>query len=157
MTIANDEKWIDKEKTGLSEATMDIDLTLSADTIRLYAQKARAVASAMQDTFEGGHEGDVEFDADSLEEGHNHDGLAEEESDDLSDEELRELIEDLNVDEAAELVAVTWIGRGDFEAEDFQQAVDEARERAVGSTAKYLLGMPLFADYLEAGLDALDL
>ena len=157
MTIANDAKWIDKEKTGLSEATMDIDLTLSADTIRLYAQKARAVASSMQDTFEGGHEGDVEFDADSLEEGHNHDGLAEEENDDLSDEELRELIEDLNVDEAAELVAVTWVGRGDFEAEDFQQAVDEARERAVGSTAKYLLGMPLFADYLEAGLDALDL
>lgn len=111
----------------------------------------------MKDTFEDGHDGDVEFDADTLEEGHNHDGLAEEESDDLSNTELRELIEDLNVDEAAELVAVTWIGRGDFEAEDFDQVVEEARERAVGSTAKYLLGIPLLADYLEAGLDALDL
>ncbi|MES0880654.1 DUF3775 domain-containing protein [Roseibium sp. SCP14] len=157
MTIANDEKWIDKEQKGLSEAAMDIDLTLSADTIRLFAQKARAVASSLQDTFDGGHEGDVEFDEDSLEESHNHDGLAEEENDDLSDEELRELIEDLNVDEAAELVAITWIGRGDFDAEDFDQAVDEARDRAVGSTAKYLLGMPLLADYMEAGLDALDL
>ncbi|WP_299472954.1 DUF3775 domain-containing protein [uncultured Roseibium sp.] len=157
MTIANEEKWIDKEKTGLSEAAMDINLTLSADTIRMFAQKARAVASALQDTFEDGHDGEVEFDADSLEEGHNHDGLAEEESDDLSDEELRELIEDLNVDEAAELVAITWIGRGDFEADDFDQVVDEARERALGSTAKYLIGMPLLADYLEAGLDALDL
>jgi hypothetical protein len=157
MTIANEEKWIDKEKTGLSEAAMDINLTLSTDTIRMFVQKARAAASAMKDTFEDGHDGDVEFDADTLEEGHNHDGLAEEESEDLSNEELRELIEDLNVDEAAELVAITWIGRSDFEAEDFDQAVEEARERAVGSTAKYLLGMPLFADYLEAGLDALDI
>ncbi|CTQ56092.1 hypothetical protein LP7551_04649 [Roseibium album] len=136
---------------------MDINLTLSADTIRLFAQKARAVASSLQDTFEDGHEGDVEFDKDTLQESHNHDGLAEEENDDLSDEELRELIEDLNVDESAELVAITWIGRSDFDAEDFDQAVVEAKERAVGSTAKYLLGMPLFADYLEAGLDALDL
>ncbi len=157
MTIANGEKWIDKETKGLSEAAMDIDLTLSADTIRLLAQKARAVASSLQDTFEDGHEGDVEFDADALEQSHGHDGLAEEENDDLSDEELRELIEDLNVDEAAELVAIAWIGRGDFEAEDFQQAVDEARDRAAGSTATYLLGMPLLADHLEAGLDALDL
>jgi len=136
---------------------MDIDLTLSADTIRMFAQKARAAASSLQDTFEDGHEGDVEFDAETLEESHNHDGLAEEESEDLSDEELRELIEDLNVDEAAELVAITWIGRGDFDAEDFDQAVQEARDRAVGSTAKYLLGMPLLADHMEAGLDALDL
>ncbi|MDN3720262.1 DUF3775 domain-containing protein [Roseibium salinum] len=136
---------------------MDVNLTLSADTIRLLAQKARSVASSLQDAFEDGHEGDVEFDADALEQSHNHGGLAEEENDDLSDEELRELIEDLNVDEAAELVAVTWIGRGDFDPEDFEQAVDEARERAVGSTAKYLLGMPLLPDHLEAGLDALDL
>ncbi|MBN9673566.1 DUF3775 domain-containing protein [Roseibium aggregatum] len=136
---------------------MDIDLTLSADTIRLFAQKARAVASSLEDTFEDGHEGDVEFDAETLEEAHSHDGLAEEEDDDLSSEELRELIEDLNVDEAAELVAITWIGRGDFEAEDFEQAVEEARERAVGSTATYLLGMPLLPDHMEAGLDALDL
>lgn len=136
---------------------MDVDLTLSADTIRLLAQKARAVATSLDDSFEDGHEGDVEFDADTLDEGHNHDGLAEEESDDLSDEELRELIEDFNVDEAAELVAIAWIGRGDFEAEDFAQAVDEARERAAGSTATYLLGLPMLADHLEAGLDALDL
>ncbi len=157
MTIANDASWADKDRRGLSEAAMDVDLSISADTIRVLAQKARSVASTLQDAFEDGHEGDVEFDADTLEEGHNHDGLAEEAHDDLSDEELRELIEDLNVDEAAELVAITWIGRGDFDADDFETAVQEARERAVGSTATYLLGMPMLADLLEAGLDALDL
>ncbi len=136
---------------------MDVDLTLSADTIRLLAQKARAASSALEDTFEDGHEGDIEFDEETLSDTHSHDGLAEEENDDLSDEELRELIEDLNVDEAAELVAIAWIGRGDFDAEDFAQAVEEARERAVGPTADYLIGMPLLPDYLENGLDALDL
>ena len=40
-------------------------------------------------------------------------------------------------------------GRGDFDAEDFEQAVEEARERAVGPTAAYLIGMPLLPDYLE--------
>ncbi|WP_428523804.1 DUF3775 domain-containing protein [Roseibium sp.] len=156
MAIANGQKWIDKEGSS-SEAAMDIDLSLSADTVRMLAQKARAVAETSSDTFEDGHEGDVEFDADTLEEAHGHDGLAEEESDNLSNEELRELLEDLNVDEAAELVAITWIGRGDFEAEDFAQAVQEAKDRAVGSTASYLLGMPMLADHLEAGLDSLSL
>ncbi len=136
---------------------MDLELTLSPDTIRLFAQKVRAVASSLQDTFEDGHEGDVEFDADTLSQSHHHDGLAEEENDDLSDTELRELLQDLNVDESAQLVAITWIGRGDFETEEFGQAVAEARGRAIGSTATYLLGMPMLADHMEAGLDALQL
>lgn len=157
MTIANDQNWIDKGAAALSEAAMTVNLTLSADTIRLLAQKARAVATSLDDSFEDGHEGDVEFDADSLEEAHGHDGLAEEESNDLSDEELRELIEDLNIDEASELVAITWIGRGDFDAEDFDQAKQDAQDRAAGSTATYLLGMPMLADHLESGLDALEL
>ncbi|MHC5652587.1 DUF3775 domain-containing protein [Stappia sp.] len=136
---------------------MAVDLSLSPDTIRMLIQKARAVSGALEDSFEDGNDHEVEFDEDTLTDSHAHDGLAEEETENLSEEELRELIEDLNVDEAAELVALLWIGRGDFDAEDFQQAVNEARERAVGSTAKYLLGMPLMADHLEAGLDALEL
>ncbi|MBA5777901.1 DUF3775 domain-containing protein [Stappia sp. F7233] len=136
---------------------MPVDLTLSPETIRMLIQKARAATSAIDGGFEEGHEGEIEFDTDTLTDTHAHDGLAEEEADDLSEEELRELIEDLNVDESAELVAIAWIGRGDFDAGDFEQAVEEARDRAVRSTAKYLIGMPLLADYLEAGLDALDL
>jgi len=136
---------------------MPVNLSLSADTVRLYAQKARAVSTALEDSFEDGHESDVEFDPETLSDSHAHDGLAEEESDDLSSEELRELIDDLNIDEASELVAITWIGRGDFEAGDFDQAVEEAKDRAVNSTSSYLLGLPMLADHLEAGLDALDL
>jgi hypothetical protein len=68
--------------------------------------------------------------------------------------ELVEFIKDLDVDEAAALVALAWIGRGDFDAEDWQSAVDAASERHEGPTWKYLLGMPLLPDQLEDALSA---
>lgn len=136
---------------------MAVELSLSPETVRMLISKARSAYSGVDESLEDGHDGEIEFDSDSLSDTHAHDGLAEEESEDLSEEELRELIEDLNVDEAAELVAICWVGRGDYDAGDFEQAIEDARERAVGPTAKYLLGMPLLADYLEAGLDTLDL
>ncbi|NRG17695.1 DUF3775 domain-containing protein [Rhizobiales bacterium] len=136
---------------------MAVDLSISPETVRMLINKARGAYSGVDESLEDGHDGEIEFDSDSLSDTHAHDGLAEEESEDLSEEELRELIEDLNVDEAAELVAICWVGRGDYDSGDFEQAIEDARERAVGPTAKYLLGMPLLADYLEAGLDTLDL
>lgn len=136
---------------------MAVDLTISADTIRLFIQKARAVSESVDDAFQDGSDHEVEFDEETLTDSHHHDGLAEEESENLSKEELRELIDDLNIDEAAEVVAITWIGRGDYDADDYAQAIEQARERAMGSTANYLLGMSLLADYMEAGLDSLDL
>ncbi|WP_249696361.1 DUF3775 domain-containing protein [Stappia sp. WLB 29] len=136
---------------------MAVNLTLSPATMRMLVQKARAASASHLGGYEDGRDREIEFDADTLQDSHAHDGLAEEETDDLSAEELAELIADLNVDEAAELVATVWIGRGDYEPDDFDQAVEDARDRAFRSTAKYLIGMPLFADHLEAGLDALDL
>lgn len=136
---------------------MAVDLVLNPETVRMLVQKARAVNGSLRDSFEDGHEGEVEFDPDMLSAGHHHEGLAEEENDDSTEEELIELLEDLNVDEAAELVAIVWVGRGDFEASDFASAVEEARGRAAGPTAQYLTGMPMLAEYLEAGLDALEL
>ena len=134
---------------------MAIDLSIDPDTLRMIAQKARAASTVLEDAFEDGHEGDIEFDDDTLSEVHLHSGLQEEVEDDLSREELVELIADLNVDEAAGLVAVVWIGRGDFEASDWKLAIEEARGRAVGPTSRYLIGMPMLADHIENGLDAL--
>ncbi|WP_106754767.1 DUF3775 domain-containing protein [Pannonibacter carbonis] len=136
---------------------MAIELTLSPDTIRMLAQKARAASTALDDAYENRGEAEVEFDPDLLTDSHHHNGLAEEESEDLSEEELRELIDDLNIDEAAELVALVWLGRGDFDASDYAQAVDEARDRAFSATSTYLLRMPMLADHLEGGLEALGL
>jgi hypothetical protein len=58
-------------------------------------------------------------------------------------------LEALNEDELADLVAMTWIGRGDFTRDDWEDAKDQARERGVKGTAEYLLGTPLLGDYLE--------
>jgi hypothetical protein len=66
--------------------------------------------------------------------------------------ELAGMIAAQNVDAQVDLVALTWIGRGDFE--DLAKARQEARSRREGPTARYLLGIPLLGDYLEEGADA---
>ena len=67
-------------------------------------------------------------------------------------EELKEFIDSLSEDEQAELVALTWIGRGTYTADDWDEAVEVAREEHPRRVAKYLLGQPLLADELEEGL-----
>ena len=69
--------------------------------------------------------------------------------------ELRAFIEGLNEDEQAHLVALAWVGRGAFEAEDYQEAVDTAFAEKSTPTADYLMGMPHLPENLEAGLEAM--
>lgn len=135
-------------------AEREWELAIGPDTVRLFALKARAISAAMNDDYESGSEHEVEL-ADQGAEGHHHDGLAEEEEENLTERELRQLIEDLNVDEAAELIALMWIGRGDYEASEWSEAVAEARQRPASRTSDYLLGMPMLGDWLEDGLQAI--
>lgn len=74
---------------------------------------------------------------------------------DRAEGELRGLLETLNEDEQAEVVAIMWIGRGSFEAEDFAEALVTAQTEATTPTADYLIGTPHLSDHLEAGLEAL--
>ena len=74
---------------------------------------------------------------------------------DSTEEQVREFIIGLNDDERHDLVAITWIGRGDFDGEDWGEALRTAREREQGSTADYLLGIPNLGDLLDEGLAAL--
>jgi len=60
----------------------------------------------------------------------------------------------LDADELDALTALAWIGRGDFEAAEWPAAVAQAGERRETSPARYLLGMPLLADFLEDALSA---
>lgn len=143
--------------TPTSRTPDDVDLGLDPATIRRFIDKAKSLAADLDMENLDQSADTIEFDAERLEDSHHHDGLAEEEADDMTGEELRELIDDLNDDEAATLVALVWIGRGDFDGKDFALAHAEARERAEGSTANYLLGMPLLAEHWEAGLDAVGL
>jgi hypothetical protein len=75
--------------------------------------------------------------------------------DDPVAQEIKDTVDGLNDDHQAELVALTWVGRGDFTADDWNEAVRLARERHSGPTSDYLLGTPLLGDYLEEGLSQL--
>ena len=72
-------------------------------------------------------------------------------------EELRDVIEGLNTDEQEELLALIWIGRGDFGKDDWHQAMSQARNSRTASEADYLIGTPLLADYLEEAVSELGL
>ncbi|MGE0388488.1 MAG: DUF3775 domain-containing protein [Gammaproteobacteria bacterium] len=76
--------------------------------------------------------------------------------DDATFQEARLAIAALDADQQAELVALMWIGRGDFGADEWAQALAEALARANSRTADYLLGTPLVAIYLEEGLLAVE-
>ena len=76
-------------------------------------------------------------------------------SDDATQDEIKEFIRDLNVDEQASLVALAWIGRGSFAPDELEEALSTARAEQTNRTEDYLLGMPLLPDYLEEGLDRL--
>lgn len=130
------------------------ELSIGPDTVRLFIEKANAISAAVNEDYVDGGEHEVELDGDTRD-NHHHDGLAEEKAENLTSRELRALINDLNVDEAAELVALAWIGRGDYDASEWAEALDEARRRDHRRTAKYLLGMPMLGDWLEEGLQAI--
>ncbi len=66
--------------------------------------------------------------------------------------EIKAAINSMDEDEQCELVALAWVGRGDFSAEEWNEAVREARGRRQGPTSDYLLGVPLLASFLEEGL-----
>lgn len=137
----------------MSPPEKEWDLTIGPDTVRVLIEKSKGVSAAINDDYQDGAEHEVEFDG--RRDSHHHDGLAEEEEENLTEKELRELIADLNVDEAAELIAIAWIGRGDFDAAEFSEAVAQARQRNLRKTAQYLLSMPLLSSFLEDGLEAI--
>ncbi|MCA1440049.1 DUF3775 domain-containing protein [Ensifer sp. IC4062] len=75
--------------------------------------------------------------------------VLEDQPDDPVEAELTSAIWALNEDEQIDLVALTWLGRGDGKLEDWADIRAQAAEAHNNRTAAYLLGIPLLADYLE--------
>jgi hypothetical protein len=75
--------------------------------------------------------------------------------DNLTRAEIEAQLEDLEPDQQAEIVALMWIGRGDLEPEEWDEAIALALERSDAPTAAYLLSHPHVADYIDEGLDRL--
>lgn len=79
---------------------------------------------------------------------------AERYKDDPTYLELVDFIDSLNEEEQINLVALAWLGRGDYTIDDWNSALEAAREAHNERTGEYLLGIPLIGDYLEEGLSA---
>ena len=82
-------------------------------------------------------------------------GVLEDYPSDQTQTELRDAITQLSDDAAIDLVAMLWVGRGDFSRDEWQEAKEAAAERAVGPVADYLMGEPNLGDFLEEGLTTL--
>jgi len=79
--------------------------------------------------------------------------VLEDREDDATLEELTSAIDALAPDQQAELVALTWVGRGDFDKRSWGDALSAAREAWTTHTSGYLVGNPQLGDLLEEGLE----
>jgi Protein of unknown function (DUF3775) len=77
--------------------------------------------------------------------------------DNPTEQELRDAIDGLGIPERQELLALMWLGRGDYDAESWSEALQQARQTQSASETAYLLGTPLLGDYIEEGVAALGL
>jgi len=78
--------------------------------------------------------------------------ILESTADNPTREELIAAIEGLNEDELIEILALMWLGRGDYSKEEWRSGLRLAQQRRDRREAEYLAGTPLLADYLEEGL-----
>jgi hypothetical protein len=116
--------------------------TINTDKVCFVVIKARELESE--------DEG-VDADASNATDDHFVSVLTEEAFDTVRNE-LTSFIDAMDEEEQAELVALAWVGRGDFSADEWESALSEARARHEGQTSAYLVGLPLLSAYLENGL-----
>ena len=76
-------------------------------------------------------------------------------ADDATFQEFKTTVADLDRDQQVQLVALLWLGRGDYDVDEWGEAVTEAGRVWNPRTAEYLIAHPLLADYFEEGLDLL--
>jgi hypothetical protein len=81
--------------------------------------------------------------------------ILEDTADNPTQQELAAALDSLDEGQRIELLALMWVGRGDFDASEWRDALAQARDSHDEQEPAYLMGTPLLADYLEAGLDAL--
>ena len=79
--------------------------------------------------------------------------VLEEQADNPVLQELQAALAGLNIDEQLDLLALAWLGRGDFTS--FVQARQEAEDVSTKHIPRYLVGTPQLGDYLEEGLSQL--
>ncbi|QMT60983.1 DUF3775 domain-containing protein [Legionella sp. PC997] len=70
-------------------------------------------------------------------------------------QEITEFVDNLRPDQQATLVALMYLGRGDYTQEEWEDALNFAQEEVTDHTGEYLLSRPMVADDIERGLNIL--
>jgi hypothetical protein len=103
---------------------------------------------------------DSDDDPDDVDDLDDDDGKAlsvlDDELNDGVEEEIQALLDDLAEDQLAEVVALAWVGRGTYDATEWDDASEEANSLDNEQKIDELMDMPLLAGHLEAGLVAFD-
>lgn len=126
-----------------------MELTVSLDTLSRLIVRAREL-EAQVPAIETDDEDDPTDSDDPL-------AVLEDEANEAVEDEVRTLLEDLPEDEAAEVLALAWVGRGTYDASEWDEAIETANEDDNDSVVDQLLDMPMLAGYLDAGLAAFDI
>jgi hypothetical protein len=79
-------------------------------------------------------------------------GIGEDE--DARRRETVEFIAGLNVEEQTDLLALIWLGRGDYDIAEWDDALEEAEARIAARDPDYMIGDASLPEYLGDGLDA---
>jgi hypothetical protein len=122
---------------------MNQAMSLPIDTLAFIIGKARAF--------------DVQVDVDDPDPGSNpaddrHVGVLEGTRENPAEAELRAVLRALNDDQLTELLALLWVGRGDYSRSEWLEAVKAAREARNTRIVRYLAGTPMLGDLIEEGL-----
>ncbi len=81
--------------------------------------------------------------------------LVDSPAEDSVEQELVDAIKSLNERGLAEVVALVRIGQGEYTPDEWDAAVEEARQTLEPSTPRQLIAMPMFAAFLEEGYSQL--
>ena len=120
----------------------DVDLGISLEAVATIVDHARAL-HGKEETDPEQEDEDEDSEA----------ALLQETPDDTTEESLRAFIGELNEDEQASLIALAWVGRGDYGRDEWDEARALAAERNEGrDPSDYLLTMDNLGDLLAEGV-----
>jgi hypothetical protein len=126
-----------------------MELSTPLDIICRIVQRAREIDALVPAS-------DIDPDEDEID----HDDILaplEEENNETVEVELLAVLEDLAEDQIVEVLALAMVGRGTYDASEWDEAIEIAGDPDEAPAIDQIMEMPMLAACLEAGLAAFDL
>jgi hypothetical protein len=127
----------------LSDQTPDIELALSTEQVCFIIAKARQFEVKDVPTISDPASNATDDGMVSVLEARGNDPAAQ---------EIRSFVNAMDEDRQIDLVALAWVGRGDYDISEWAEARQQAAAAHNNRTADYLLGLPLLSEFLEDAL-----